>query len=435
MRVLLRSSLVILVFVLFGPAQPSRLWSAAARPEAGQTQEQPRFRAGTTLVAVDAIVRDGDGRFVTGLTPDDFEVLEDGKPQTIERLSVVLNGLLQGRPSTAVVSPLPPLQPAPPSPPEVRRVFVLFFDEAHMSPGGFNRARQAAKTFIENSFQEGDVGGVVFRGTMANNRLTSDQRELEADLASLKPSGETRSRQLEMRSWPRFVSDFEVWRVAYEDKQVLGEVVERACLDDPGQCSHGAPVDAQVRQKAQRLVDELRTAGVATIKTLAGLVAGLTKMPGRKTIVLLSDGFFAEDSWSNLRQLTGLASRASVRIYALDTRGLNHGSASSDIIDMGPHAGGGMAGTASLVDAGADAPNSLAVDTGGLMIRNENNFVKALDQIADDTNSYYIIGYRPSNTRFDGKFRNISVKVKRSGVSVRARRGYYALPEMAGQGR
>ena len=435
MRVLFRLSLLVLLVAL-GPTQPSRVWSAsAARPGAGQAQEQPRFRTGTTLVAVDTIVRDGHDRFVTGLTPDDFEVLEDGKPQTIESFYVVLDGRPQGRPSTAVVSPLPPLQPEPAAPPEVRRVFVLFFDQEHMAPGGFNRARTAAERFVADTFQPGDVGGVVNRGTMVHNRLTSDREELRADLASLKPSAETRSRQLEMRDWPRFVSDYEVWRVVYEDKQVLDEVVQRACLDDPGQCSHGAPVDEQVRQKARRLVDELQTAGVATIKTLAGLVNGLTKMPGRKTIVLLSDGFFAEDSWSNLQQLTGLASRASVRIYALDTRGLNRGSASSDIIDAGPHSGGGMAETASLFDVGADAPNSLAVDTGGLMIRNENNFVKALDQIADDTNSYYVIGYRPTNTHFDGKFRQIKVRVKRSGLTIRARRGYYALPELAGQGR
>ena len=74
----------------------------------------------------------------------------------------------------------------------------------------------------------------------------------------------------------------------------------------------------------------------------------------------------------------------------------------------------------------SDGANSLAVDTGGVAIRNENNFVKALDEIDRDTSSYYVLGYRPANAELDGKFREITVRVKRQGVSVRSRKGYLA---------
>ena len=115
--------------------------------------------------------------------------------------------------------------------------------------------------------------------------------------------------------------------------------------------------------------------------------------------------------------------RASVRIYALDTRGLNRGSASSDIIAA--RALRSRMSAPSLGDTNADAPNSLAVDTGGYVIRNENDFGRAFTEIDRDTSSYYIVGFRTTRPP-DGKYHPIAVRVKRSGVAVRARKGYVA---------
>jgi tetratricopeptide (TPR) repeat protein len=78
-------------------------------------------------------------------------------------------------------------------------------------------------------------------------------------------------------------------------------------------------------------------------------------------------------------------------------------------------------------DTLADAPNSLAIDTGGLMIRNENNIGRALDAIARDAGRYYLLAYEPANATWDGKYRKVEVRVARPNVRVRARRGYLAL--------
>ena len=434
MRALPRLPLVLLLLLAAGPpARPQAQAPDAPQATPPQTQTaQPRFRAGTTVITVDAIVRNRDGRFVTDLKPGDFEVLENGKPQTIESFYVVIGGRTLGGPTPEVVPPVAPLEPTAPRPPQVQRVFVLLFDQAHMAPGSFKRAQQAAASFLETDFHEGDVGGVVNGGTMIGGRLTSSREELQAAVRTITPSGDERSHQLEMRDWPRFVNDYEAWRIAYGDDNVLNSVWRRACLDDPDRCRPDPEIAKQIVQnKARRLVDQLRADGQRTIHTLSGLASGLAKVPGRKTIVLLSGGFFAEDSWGDLQGLTGLAARASVRIYALDTRGLNRGSASSDILDMPPHSSVNPAEVPANFDVGADAPNALAVDTGGLMIRNENNFTKAFQEIADDTSSYYVLGYAPSNTDFDGKFRNITVRVTRPGLDVRARKGYLATPDLA----
>ena len=73
-----------------------------------------------------------------------------------------------------------------------------------------------------------------------------------------------------------------------------------------------------------------------------------------------------------------------------------------------------------------DTLNSLAVDTGGMVLFNENNIGRALDAAVADTKTYYLLGYQPTNQKLDGKYRSIAVTVKRSGVYVRARRGYAA---------
>ncbi len=429
----LRLSLVVMLLLAAGPsAQPQAPVSDAQQTASPQAPApQPRFRAGTTLVTVDAIVRDRDGRFVADLTPDEFEVLEDGKPQAIESFYVVTGGEVRAASAPAAVPPpASPRRVSPPAPPQVQRVFVLLFDQQHMAPGGFKRAQQAAASFLETDFQTGDVGGVVGGGTMVGHRLTSSREEIQAAVRSLQPSGDTRARQFDMLEWPR-VTESELAQIAEGNREILRQLIERAKADlGPDTKLTSSMVEQMVMQKVGRVLRELQVAAQHTIRTLDALVDGLAAVPGRKTVVLLSDGFHYTE-WSDMRQITERAARAAVRIYALDTRGLNRGSASSDIFDMPPHAAVNPAGDPVQFDMHLDAPNMLSVDTGGYLIHNENNFTKALDEIAADTSSYYVLGYAPTNSTFDGKFRRIAVRVKRPGLTVRARKGYLATPGLA----
>lgn len=430
-RVLAGAGLACLVGGLGGP--PGLVASVTAvGPQAkpNQQPERPVFRTGTTLIEVDAMVRDGNGRFVEGLTRDDFEVLEDGVPQKIEAFYFVKDRQVHrvpGTPATPPVSPIRPLVPVM-AEPQVQRVLVLFFDIDHMAPGGFDRARKAAEQFVTTDFQPGDIGGVVANATMVNGRLTSVKEELLAAVKGVKPSGTAGSMAMEMREWPRLLDPYEVYLIDRNDREAIERAVQRACSDDPSACLK-IPVDQVVKEKARQLISGLRGTGMRTMQALTGLANGLTKLPGRKSIILFSDGFFTEDSWGNLKGITDLSSRASVRIYSLDTRGLNRGSASSEIFSLGPHGDANPAGEVTGFDTGSDGPNSLAVDTGGLVIRNENDFPKALREFAEDANNYYVLGYLTTNTRFDGKFRKVIVKAKRPGLNVRARKGYLATQD------
>jgi VWFA-related protein len=396
---------------------------AAQQPPA-TTQDQPAFRAGVHVVEVDVRVFDRDGRFVTDLTRDEVTILENGVPQPLQTMFLV------GAPGEAAAvltsaAEAPATVAALPASASPRQTWVFVFDLNHLTPGGgFDRARQAVEGFIRDRFKDGDLAGVVAGSRMVNNRLTSVREELVAAARSVKPLPDVRARHIELtREWPRLLDEAEAIRIANEERDALNRAVLRACADDPSACRQ-VPPDLQIREKARRLQREIQRSTMETISAMNALASGLARMPGPKTVVFLSDGFVVQEVETTLRTVVGQTARAGARIYAIDVRGLNRGRGGA-IVDQ-PQVADEAGGPAQF-DLGEDGPNSLAVDTGGMMIRNENNIGRALDRIASDANVYYLLGYQPADTNFDGKFRPIEVRVTRPGVRVRARRGYLAL--------
>ena len=386
-------------------------------------QDQPVFRSGVNLIEVDVRVFDKDGRFVTDLTRDDFEVVESGTPQKLEALYLIGSPGVTAA-ATAPSDPRPAAGPVP-SPAASRQTWIFVFDTDHLVAGaGFDRAKRAVTEFLRTRFKQGDVGGIVVGGRMINNRLTSVGEELVAAASTVKPVSEARSRNLELtREWPRLQDELEAIQISNGDNDALQRAVTRACSDDPSACGR-VPPDLAVREKARRLHVAFEQATRQTLTTITALASGLAKMAGPKTVVLLSEGFVTERMESALQQAVGQTTRAGGRVYAIDVRGLNRGRGAG-MIDQGLV--NDEVGGPAQFDMLADGSNSLAVDTGGLMIRNENNIGRALETIADDAGTYYVIGYRPTNQAFDGNFRPIEVRVTRPGLRVRGRRGYLAV--------
>lgn len=397
------------------------LLAQAPAPE----QSQPTFRSSVQSVEVDVSVQDANGNFVNDLSREDFELLEDGTPQAVDTVFLVTGPAT----ATAPNAPSADALAASTGVPRVasdRRVFIFFFDNDHIgSPAAMDRARRAMSDFLQVQFRPGDVGGIVTEGKMLGNRLTSDVGELKAAVRQVTPTGAQRSRMLEFREWPRFRDDLEALRVERNDQEALQNVMTRACAEQPDACAK-MPVDTIVREKASRLARETRATSQAVLHAAEALANGLSRVPGLKVVVLFSDGFVVEDNFGRLQDAVGRAGRAGVRFYTIDLRGLNR---QPDIFEA--PAADDPAGAPGRFDPQTDATNSLAVDTGGLAFRNYNDFGKPLEAIARDTGTYYVIGYRPKNQDFDGQYRRIAVRVKRSGVKVRARQGYNAVPTAA----
>jgi VWFA-related protein len=397
-------------------------WAAAVRTMGVSQPPQPpppTFQTSTDLVEVDVVVHDRTGAFVPDLAVDDFVVEDEGHPQHVEQLFLHLMSLPAGRGPGA---PAPGAGAAPAAEAPTGRAFVVLFDSDHLSNGGFKRTRDAAVHLFDGSFRDGaDLGGVVVDGRIVNNRLTRSRKELLDALKNARPASTKTSRLMDERQWPR-MSEIEAVRIRVNmDTNVRQEVIRRAMEDDPN--ARAELVETMVDVKATDLSASAQVETRRTVQTAIALMNGLEKLPGRKSVLLLTEGFLADESWPLVKDAVGDAARADVRIYSLDARGLDRGVRGGQ--DVNP--GGQDAGQRLLaqLDFGGDAMNSLAVDTGGFVVRNTNDFARAVDRIVDDSSNYYVLGYRPTTAQ-DGKFHRISVRVQRKDVAVRARRGYVA---------
>jgi VWFA-related protein len=418
-----RCSILLMLALVLGQQAP-------AGQTRGAAQQPPTFKSGTQVVEVDVRVFDKDGRFVTDLRPEDFEIKEDGVAQPITALTLV------GEPANPRSEPANPGTREPENPtrepgnPRTREpgnpsTWLFVFDTTHLTAGGLQRTQKATEEFLKTKFRDGDLAGVLFEGKMANNRLTTNREELVKAVQDMKLPGDATTYQLTMRrEWPRIQDEFEAWRIADQnDADALRQAIIRACSDDPDRCK-GAPPDLEVRSKARDITTHADLATTLTLRVVEALCNGLARMPGPKTVVFFSEGFLTLNATTALQHATGMANRAGAHFYTVDARGLNKGPGAS-IIDE-PQAFD-SAGPSVRMDLQEDGTNALAVDTGGIAIRNENNFGRALDLIQHDAATYYVLGYTPQNQSFDGKYRAISVSVKRQGVKVRARRGYLAI--------
>jgi VWFA-related protein len=367
---------------------------------------------------VDAIFLDKNGNFVPGLKAENVTILENGKSQKIQQFFMVTHdlGLREG----SVASEF-----ADQAQYGSHRVFVLLFDEAHLANDSLMRAKAGAEHFVREMFGEGDAAGIFLNGGMYKGRLTVDKGELLAGIRAVQPAFENRQGILApFREWPRIPSEVDALRISEGAREVTRTLAAKACQDDPPSCvteGGAGNVENLIQQKARLYVRQARMMTTRTVQNLESVARGLAKIPGRKTVVFMSEGFFVQDARSTIETVAAQAARSGITIYSIDGRGLiNSLGANPDVVSRDP------ARSASF-DTGEDGPNILTANTGGFMIRHLDDMSLAFGRIIRDTSTYYVIGYQPENTTMDGKVRKIEVKADIPGVKVRARKGYAAV--------
>jgi VWFA-related protein len=385
--------------------------------------QQPTFKSSTALVEVDIIARDKDGRFVSGLTADDFEVLEEGRAQPIRHFYLVTEKAnLTIDPLSTVVLPRSPDRTD-------RRILVFFFDSEHLSANALLKLKQSAMDFVNDQLRPTDVAGVFFNGALVNGHLTNQKQELLDAIRGAEPAFETTEvRAQTLLEFPRIESFMEAKQIESGDRAVLADVGARVCGGDEARlCAADGGrefVEDKLQRKARLFIDQSRRAASATIGSIGYVVRNLSGLEGRKTLVLLSEGFHVDDARSSLPLVAGQAARAGVTIYCVDARGT---AARSGVAPAGDPAtkGGGLSGFGDTSDEGLDI---LAAETGGMTVRRRDDLRRALTEVATDTSTYYVLAYTPENLVLDGKYRRITLKAKWAGLDIRARRGYVATP-------
>jgi VWFA-related protein len=393
--------------------------SPAASPDTDLT-----FPAQIEQVNVDVVVTDKKGVPLTDLRRDEFIVLEDGKPQQVVTFDAVS------------VPPLPSTAP-PPKPrvssntaPELQtgRTFVIVFDDIHLSPFQAQRAKSAVVQFLEKGVREADRVTLVATGGGAwwSTRMEAGRAELIEMVKRLE------GRHIPDRS-PERMTDYEAMRIhVFHDKQVEDRVGRRfetygvAGMAARQRESQFDEVDPFVRSRAADVYFQSVSRNRITLQILERILGSLETAKGRKSMVLVSEGFIYDPNLDEFKKVVQASRRSNVAIYFVDTRGLE-GVPFFASAEYGPAIDTQDIGSAFTdnLQAGEGA-EGLASDSGGFTVKNTNDLTKGIQRIADESRNYYLLGYNPANAALDGRFRKIEVKVARKGVKVRARKGYYA---------
>ena len=393
--------------------------------------QAPTFPAQAELVQVDAVVLDSRGAPVEGLKEDDFVVKEDGIIQTVQQFEAI--ALPESEPSRTATTTFVSTN-APPQAGRRTRSFVIVFDDAQLSKPTAENARDAVAGFLRTGLRDDDEVTLVSTATGAwwSARLGEGRDDLLAVLDRLRG-------QRAVDTSGSYMSDFEAMRIYVNRDQQLGAEVTRRYAEngvilDPGnanalqvandlQIGEGHPI---VRVNAAQAYMNVRLRNQATLHALERVADALAQGKGRKSVLLVSDGFIHDPSLPEFRDVQRAMNRVNASVYFLDARGLT-GSSEFASAEFGRALlEQDVSSTLSRVALETEGAESVAIDTGGFSLRNPNDLVGEMEKVARDSRSYYLFGYASRNTRRDGKFRKIEVEVRRPGLKVRARSGYYA---------
>ena len=432
------------------------------------------YTTSTTAVIVDVVVRDAKSMPIVDLKPSDFELLEDDVKQRIASVELIAPG-----PNRAARTAAAPAGQAAatgqlatgdagranavPAPARPATAIALVFHR--LSADGRALASRAARGYLERSAQPNDYAGVFVIDTRLETlqAFTTDATKLAAAIerAAVTQAADTARHQPMSTLFGDASPDVSPTASAESVGRPIGEsgFVPRA--QAPSASAANPREDTQGR--IQRLSEHMERAyeemmrdrnGNAESAALTAVVTAMGSLPGRKAVVLFSEGVSVPDTLeAKFRAVVDTANRGNVTIYAIDAKGLRlHSEQAATARGLAELRGVGdddqrlemvaerdrrSSRTADL-ERGAFLLNkdpaaslgTLAKETGGFLIDDTNDLSSAFQRIDADRRFHYLLTYTPANLSQDGTFRRIAVKVKRRGADVRARSGYVALPTL-----
>ncbi len=377
-------------------------------PAAKPTPDTDVVRITSTLVQLDVSVTDKEGRPIKDLRPEEIHLFENGKERKLSGVSFVPGAPPadnnEMKKSAAPVGPVLPGRQLAAN--EVRRTIAIVVDDVTLSFQSIDYTREVLRRFVDQQMRDGDLVAIIRSGAGvgALQQFTSDKRQLYAAIDRIR------------------------WNAVANGRISTFDSVE-------GQQDDSNQIDVRAQQ------EDAFVAG--SLGALNYVIRGMDKLPGRKSVLMISEGFRLFDREpggqitqgnviDSVRAITDAANRAAVVIYTLDPRGLvvpmvgveeNPEFWSLEDIDRKMSRQG-----QALIDT-QDGLSYLSEETGGFTIKNTNNLSKGIRKILDDQ-SYYLVAYEPEEGSFDPKklrFNKIEIKVDRPGTKVRYRSGFFNI--------
>jgi VWFA-related protein len=391
----------------------------------GQAPQQPTFRGSINFVRVDVIVDDRKQQPVTNLTQVDFEVLEDGKPVSVEQFSLVK---VDGN-----------LKPGAPPPTEIRtrndeelianrediRIFVFFLDDYHVRRANSMSVREPLMKFVQEQLRPNDIVSIMY------------------PLSPVSDLTFTRNHNLVLGAIERFegrkfdytpLNQFEQNYMRYPTEQVekiRNDVVMTALQGLSvrlGSLREGRKSVIFVSEGfTAMLPPQMRRADASQPANPIESAAAARVQDSSQQIT--AEWFGQTDVYSRMRDVIDAANRNNTSFYSLDPRGLAPFEYGFDDLPFGPPPS--FATDSRALRMTQDTLRSLSEETDGRAIVNRNTLLQGLAQVTRDSSFYYLLGYTSAAPN-DGKFHEITVRVKKRDLNVRARRGFWAArPEDA----
>ncbi len=400
-----------------------------ANSELTTRDKQAGFKVRVNLVLVRVVVRDSAGKPIGNLRKEDFRLFDDRKSQAISHFSVetpksrATKAVVLGESETLPEEKIEPNQAGLP-----QRFLAFLFDDAHLEQADIMRSREAAEHFLETSFRPTDRAAVFTTSGLLNLDFTDDRDKLVQALRNLMP----RSVTADVSSECPYVTYYEGDLIEnHLNEQVLGAAAEEALAcafqNDPRfvqaaiQLAHSA---------AMRALTNGATQTEYSLRRLREIIRRLTVLPGERSILYVSPGFWFPQQRQDVSEIIDRATRANVVVSTIDARGLFTFDPAGDISRTAA-SGRALARMAIHRMAGEDTRNEvlaqLADGTGGTFFHNNNDLGEGFSRVGAVPEVFYLLGFSPQNLKLDGRFHNLKVALTgKQKYEIHARRGYYA---------
>jgi VWFA-related protein len=415
-------SAVLFALISFALHTPSALSQTTDKtPDSGP----PRIQVSGNLVVVRVVVRDPKGNPIEGLKKDDFKLYDQGKEQNIAQF--------EEHPSSSAANTEQAATPLP------QNFFILYFDDLYTYESDLILARAAADKYLAAHIQPNDRVAIFTSAAMLSD-FTADPQQLHDALQKLRasPRGLTR-----FANCPQ-LSDYQASEIARTIQYDPTNEAWKVAMNDAYRCSQNtsAPepiVEASVRAEARQIEDQARTLTQSNMDGLEHAVAAISQMPGHRTVILVSPGFMSDSVQQQVNRIVDHALQSQVIVSSLDPKGLVLNMREADASqrnlptgDQGP-AADSIDTTRELIAGGV--LYEIAQGTGGEYIHNDNDLKAGFARLSGSP-SYYTLAFSPTDLKQDGQFHALKVTLAqgRKGVSVQARKGYFATanqPESA----
>lgn len=480
----------VLLLGIAAAAQNDKLSQNQQTRKAEQGAQNGVLRIDTELVQIDLVVTDQHGKPVPDLRREDFELFEDGKKQTLthfaigtskqparwmtaeKKLSAISNEVSSANSVNGIIADQRPGQNFEAG----GRFIVLAVDDYHLSPANLIYVKRTLNKFVSEQMVAGDQIAIV--STSGNvglfQQFTGERQMLERAINRLS----VQEKKLEnANSIPR-ITEYQAELIEFGDRDAIElaitDIMRFEAADQAGQGGASGPsgggnspprqgggrggqstqsqsgqnvpsqreiLEYRVRMQARMVMAMNGNYTQATLSTLESVIRNLRPLTGRKILVLLSDGFFLSGTGVysklyDLRRITDAATRSGVVIYSIDARGLvtiTPGGDASERVEFDPSVANAQSRIQmATINAKRDGLFALAAETGGTLFFNSNDLNLGLQRVMNANETYYVLAYEPAESRRDGRFHKIEVRVAdHPELKVRTRSGYFAPDEKA----